>query len=95
MGTHTIEEQMERFARIEEEVEVVRREHSNLEARFELQREQYTKKREELAEKGITFKTGKELKEVHEEKSRRVEELLAGMEKALGFGEAEDEDDYI
>lgn len=87
----TLTEQMERFQAIEEVLEEDRRNYNNLEARFTVQKEQYMQKKKELAEKGIQYKTGKELQEIYREKKEKVESILTEMENALGIVEGDDD----
>ena len=89
----TLDEQMKRFNTIEKHVENNRREYGKKEAQFEVQKEAYREKKEELAEAGITFKTGKELQKIYKEKEQRVEDFLTEMEKAIGLTDVEDDED--
>lgn len=91
--TLTLDEQMERFEEIEGKVEEGRRKYNNLEARFDIQKETYREKKEELEGKGYTFKTGAELQKLYKEKGKRLEELLSEMENTLGISDEDDDDE--
>lgn len=89
----TLQESMKRFNNIEKKVEKDRKEYMNLEARFEVQEEDYRDKKKSLKEKGLTFKNGAELKALHKEKEDRLEEILIEMEKSMGIIDTNDDDD--
>lgn len=84
---------MERFEKIKGNLKTLENEVNRDEAVLEVKRDEFSEKRAELEEQGITFKSMKELKEYQEKLTNKITQQVEKMEQDLGIGEIELEDD--
>ncbi|MGG4362656.1 hypothetical protein ABEX45_00210 [Bacillus subtilis] len=91
MGKAT--EYLERYEELQEEFQAEQQKANRLEAQIEVKKEELTKMRASLEERGVKFSSVKELKEIKQKKEERLDDLLSKMEATLGLDEEDDEED--
>ncbi|WP_201489299.1 hypothetical protein [Bacillus velezensis] len=91
MGKAT--EYLERYEELQEEFQAEQQKANRLEAQIEVKKDELTKMRSSLEEKGVKFSSVKELKEIKKKKEERLDDLLSKMESTLGLDEEDDEED--
>lgn len=86
---------LERFEKIKTAAEKETANVQRIEARLEVKKEEVQNKKQQLADKGITFKNGAELRDLIADKEERVLDLVVQMEGALGISEDDEEEDDL
>lgn len=84
----------ERFERIQRKVTEDKSELERKKVEYSLKKKEYDEQKLALEEEGITYSSGAELKQIYEEKEKRLDLLLSKAEEKLGLNDAE-EDDFM